>query len=257
MKLNSAVFYTKNIDKIIGFYKDIIGLEVDYIQEGKFVSFKLENGNLGIKQAKEEREVPGHQTVFIEVDDIEKIYNQFKEKGVEFRKELTKDDWATNFSLLDPDNNKLQFVSKGNQIMKDKKNRPKVGVGVFIMKDGKVLLGKRKNSHGDGSWCFPGGHLEFNESWEECAIRETLEETGLKVKNIRFGATTNDIFRPDNTHYITIFMLADYDSGEAQVMEPEKCERWEWFEWDTDKLPSPLFVPQQNLLKQKYNPFIK
>lgn len=112
MKLYSVIFYTKNLDRIIKFYRDEIGLEVDYIQEGKFVSFKLENGRLGIKQAKEEREVPGHQTVFIEVDDIGKTYNQFKEKDISFRKELTKEDWATNFSLLDPDSNKLQFIHK-------------------------------------------------------------------------------------------------------------------------------------------------
>jgi 8-oxo-dGTP diphosphatase len=37
-------------------------------------------------------------------------------------------------------------------------DRPKVGVGVCIVKDNKVLLGKRKNSHGDGTWAFPGGH---------------------------------------------------------------------------------------------------
>lgn len=112
MKLNSAIFYTENLDRIIEFYRDKIGLEANYIQGGKFVSFKLKNGNLGIKQSKEEREVPGHQTVFIEVDDIEKVYNQFKEKGINFRKILTKEDWATNFSFLDSDGNKLQFISK-------------------------------------------------------------------------------------------------------------------------------------------------
>lgn len=132
-------------------------------------------------------------------------------------------------------------------------NHPKVGVGVLIIKDNKVLLGKRKNSHGDGAWCFPGGHLEFNESWEDCVIRETMEETNITIKNVKFAAATNDIFPLENKHYATIFMRADYDSGEVQIMEPEKCERWDWFEWD--KLPQPLFVPQQNLLKQGYNPF--
>jgi 8-oxo-dGTP diphosphatase len=135
------------------------------------------------------------------------------------------------------------------------KDRPKVGIGVCIIKDNKVLFGKRKNSHGDGTWCFPGGHLEFGESWEECAIRETMEETGLKIKNIRFSTATNDFFEKENKHYITIFMLADYNSGEVKVMELDKCEKWDWFEWEENKLPQPLFVPQQNLLKQKYNPF--
>jgi len=111
MKLNSVIFYTKDLKKAISFYKEIVDLEIDYIQEGRFVSFKLGSGNLGIKQAKEEREIPGHQTVFIEAEDIENIYNQFKAKGINFRKELIKEDWATNFSFLDPDGNKLQFVS--------------------------------------------------------------------------------------------------------------------------------------------------
>lgn len=128
--------------------------------------------------------------------------------------------------------------------------RPKVGVGVIVIKDGKVLLGKRRNAHGEGDWSFPGGHLEFNESWEDCASRETFEETGIAIKNIRFGTATNDIFPAEEKHYITIFMLSDYDSGEVKVMEPEKCEKWEWFHWD--QLPKPLFIPIKNLLKKNF-----
>ena len=131
--------------------------------------------------------------------------------------------------------------------------RPKVGIGVVIIKEGKVLMGKRKNAHGDGTWSFPGGHLELNESWEDCSERETLEETGVKIKNIRFGIVTNDIFKKEEKHYITIIMLSDYDSGDVKIMEPEKCEKWEWFDWD--ELPKPLFIPVQNLKEQKYNPF--
>lgn len=132
-------------------------------------------------------------------------------------------------------------------------NSPQVGVGVIIIKNNKVLLGKRKNSHGEGSWSFPGGHLEFNESWEECAKRETLEETGLDITNIRFAAVTNDIFQLEKKHYITIFMLSDYIGGEPQLKEPEKCEQWEWFDWDDIKLPRPLFLPIENLLKEKFD----
>ncbi|MBU3941748.1 MAG: NUDIX domain-containing protein [Nanoarchaeota archaeon] len=132
--------------------------------------------------------------------------------------------------------------------------KPKVGVGVIVIKDNKVLLGKRKNSHGEGSWCFPGGHLEFNESLENCAKREVLEETGIEIKNIRFETITNDIFKDEWKHYITIFMLCKHGSGEAKVMEPEKCEKWNWFEWNN--LPEPLFLPIQNLLKKGYNPFV-
>lgn len=131
-------------------------------------------------------------------------------------------------------------------------NRPKVGVGVIIFKDGKILLGKRKNAHGDGTWSFPGGHLEFQESWEECAARETKEEAGIIIKNIRFGTATNDIFQAEEKHYVTLYMLSDYESGTVKVMEPETCEKWEWFQWD--KLPQPLFIPVQNLLKNGFDP---
>jgi len=130
--------------------------------------------------------------------------------------------------------------------------RPKVGVGVIVVKDNKILFQKRKNSHGDGTWSFPGGHLEFNETPEECAKRETYEEFGIKIKNVRFAGITNDLFT-EGKHYITIFIISDYDSGEITIREPDKSEAWELRTWDN--LPEPLFLPIQNLLKQGYNPF--
>lgn len=133
--------------------------------------------------------------------------------------------------------------------------RPLVGIGVFVVRDQQILLGKRINAHGSGSWSLPGGHLEFSESWEECALRETAEETGLKIENVRFAAVTNDIFEREDKHYITIFMMADYQSGEVRLMEPHKCEKWEWFPWEDSELPSNLFLPLQNLKKSGYNPF--
>ena len=129
---------------------------------------------------------------------------------------------------------------------------PKIGVGVIIRKGNKVLLGKRRNAHGAGTWSFPGGHLELNEEIEDCAKREVMEETGLKIKNLKRVAFTNDIFG-NNLHYVTLYVLADYDSGEARVMEPDKCEIWQWFDWN--KLPEPLFLPIQNLVETGFNPF--
>lgn len=133
--------------------------------------------------------------------------------------------------------------------------QPRVGIGVVVMKENKILFGKRKNSHGDGTWSFPGGHLEFNESWEDCAKRETMEEAGIKITNIRFGTATNDIFPAEEKHYITIYILSDYDSGEVKIMEPEKCDKWEWYDWN--HLPQPLFIPIQNLLETHFNPLKK
>ena len=132
-------------------------------------------------------------------------------------------------------------------------DRPKIGVGVIIRRGNKVLLGKRKNSHGDGTWAFPGGHLEMNESIENCAQREVEEETGLRVQQFKKGTFTNDIFVKEKKHYVTLYLVTDLVDGEPKIMEPEKCERWEWFTWDN--LPSPLFLALDDLLKDKFNPF--
>ncbi len=130
---------------------------------------------------------------------------------------------------------------------------PRVGVGVIVRRSGFVLLGKRKGSHGAFTWNFPGGHLDFGESLYSCAKREVWEEAGIKIKNINKGPYTNDIFVEENKHYLTLFILADFASGKARVKEPLKCEEWAWFSWQ--KLPSPLFLPLKNLLKQGFSPF--
>jgi 8-oxo-dGTP diphosphatase len=117
-------------------------------------------------------------------------------------------------------------------------NQVRVGIGVFVFKDGKFLIQRRKGSHGTGTWSIPGGHLEFNESFEETAQREVYEETGIKIKNIRFGAVTNDILANENKHYVSVWLVSDYESGKERIMEPAKCDGLEWCTLDT--LPEPL-----------------
>ncbi|MCB0141785.1 MAG: NUDIX domain-containing protein [Caldilineaceae bacterium] len=129
--------------------------------------------------------------------------------------------------------------------------RPNIGIGVIIRRDNRVLLGKRIGTHGDGCWQFPGGHLEYFEEIEACARREVLEETGLQLANLRPGPFTNDLFQEENKHYVTLFILADYVDGEAQVLEPHKCTQWSWFAWAD--LPSPLFLPIANLQTQGFS----
>ncbi len=116
--------------------------------------------------------------------------------------------------------------------------KPKVGVGVMILKDGKVLLAKRKGSHGEGEYAFPGGHLEYLESFEDCARRETKEECGVEIRNIRFQFLAN-LTRYEPKHYVHIGLLAEWKSGEPKVLEPERSESWNWY--DIDVLPEPMF----------------
>lgn len=128
--------------------------------------------------------------------------------------------------------------------------RPQIGVGVFIWKDNKFIMGKRKGSHGHDTWSIPGGHLEFDESIEQCAKREALEETGLTVDNVRFLALTEDRFPDHSKHYLTVWVYTDWKSGEPKITEPDKWVDQEWR--DFRSLPLPLFEPcWQNLRKAK------
>ncbi|MBI4085982.1 MAG: NUDIX domain-containing protein [Candidatus Liptonbacteria bacterium] len=134
------------------------------------------------------------------------------------------------------------------------KRYPGVGVAVIVLKEGKVLVGKRMSGTGNGTWCLPGGKLEFGESWEECARRELKEETGLEVENLSFAYVTNDITPEyNNTHYITIFMKGEYAGGEVSVNEPDKIAEFQWSEWES--IPEPRFIPLANLFKAGYKPF--
>ncbi|MFH0922455.1 MAG: NUDIX domain-containing protein [Candidatus Micrarchaeota archaeon] len=122
-----------------------------------------------------------------------------------------------------------------------------VGIGVAVFKDGKILLGLRHNAHGEGSWCLPGGHLDYGETFEECAQREVFEEAGLKIKNLRTLCVNNDLFEEEQKHYVTIGMAGDWDSGEIEIKEPEKFNPAKWF--SLDALPQPLFMPTGKIVE--------
>jgi 8-oxo-dGTP diphosphatase len=142
----------------------------------------------------------------------------------------------------------------------DKENKkPGVGVGVMILKNNKVLLGKRHDDpekasselHGEGTWTMPGGKLDFQEKLEDAAEREVFEETGIRIdKNkIKIISVTDDIV-PDK-HFVTVgFLCRDFD-GEPRVMEPDEITKWEWF--DLDNLPDPIFPPSRKIIDNFLN----
>ena len=146
----------------------------------------------------------------------------------------------------------MSITLEGRANSAEQASTPRVGVGVIVLRGGQVLLGKRKGSHGAGTWALPGGHLEFGESVETCAARETREETGLHVEVFARGPYTNDVMPNEGKHYVTVFVLARAEHGTPAVMEPEKCDGWSWFHWSA--LPGNLFQPLQSLVSQGYAP---
>nr|BBH89698.1 hypothetical protein KTC_44490 [Thermosporothrix sp. COM3] len=126
------------------------------------------------------------------------------------------------------------------------------GVAVLVKNGGRVLLNKRHNVHGAGTWGPIAGHQEFGESFEDCAKRETKEEAGITIDDVAFRVITNDVFEAEQKHYVTVWFDANYVSGELKVGAPEEESDIGWFSWDS--LPEPLFLPLQHLLNGETYP---
>ena len=118
-------------------------------------------------------------------------------------------------------------------------------VGAMIFKEGKVLLGKRCGKHASGEYSFPGGRIEYMESFENAIKRETEEEAGIQIKNIKFQCLAN-IDRYSYRHDIVTGFLAEWEDGEITTNPEERIGEWNWY--DLNNLPSPLFYPSALLI---------
>lgn len=142
----------------------------------------------------------------------------------------------------------------------DYKKRVGAGFGVMLLRNGKVLLGRRHSDpdkadsafRSAGEWSLPGGKLDWGESFEEGAIREVLEETGIRIKNPRVISVHN--CKNEHAHFMTVGLIAEEWEGEAQVMEPDEMVEWGWF--SLDDLPQPRYFPSfmviENFLKKQF-----
>lgn len=123
-------------------------------------------------------------------------------------------------------------------------NIPKVWTWVFVFKDKKFLIWKRKSSFWDWTWCLPWGHLEFWETFEECGKREAKEEFNIEIKDIEFLGISNDF--TETKHYVTIFMVSKYNWGEINLTIFDEFTEWKWI--NLEELPSNLFPIFKNFL---------
>lgn len=127
---------------------------------------------------------------------------------------------------------------------------PYVGVGCIVVREDGQLLMVRGHK---GDWSTPGGHLDFGESLESCAARETLEETGVRVTNVEFVAITNDVLADAGKHYLTVWMRGDADpSTPLAIGDTAEIAEAGWF--PPNALPQPLFHYWANLLAGRCHP---
>ncbi len=120
-------------------------------------------------------------------------------------------------------------------------NRPKVGIGVILENsNNEILIGKRKGSHAP-LFSIPGGHLELGETFEEAAIKEVFEETGLQISDPKVISVTNNLrtYQHENKHYISVILYSNKYTGVLEVKENDKCEFWAWY--SPNNIPNPHF----------------
>ncbi|MCW4007143.1 MAG: NUDIX hydrolase [Candidatus Bathyarchaeota archaeon] len=113
---------------------------------------------------------------------------------------------------------------------KEYPERPVVGVGAIIIKDGKILLEKRKSAPAKGEWSVPGGLVELGESIEQAVIREVKEETGLDVASPRLVDVIDHISLDEKGAVKYHFVIIDYfvtaTGGELRAASDADDLKW-------------------------------
>lgn len=125
------------------------------------------------------------------------------------------------------------------------------GVGVVLTKDGKVLMGHRKEKTIDSetlqeadTWTIPMVKLEYGEEFEQAAARALLQEIGIVARKLRVFCVNNDHL--NNAHFVTVGIVCEDWAGNIENKNPGKIIRWEWF--DIEEPPFPVFMPSAKIL---------
>ena len=131
-----------------------------------------------------------------------------------------------------------------------------IGVGVIIInEDNKILVGKRICKRFPYH-SIPGGKVDQGESFEQTAIREIKEETNLTIVTPHVVCIVNNLksYQDSGLHCISVILVTTKFTGELKLLEPTKCEGWQWV--DPLDLPQPHFEPSEvgimNYLQKRF-----
>jgi len=108
-------------------------------------------------------------------------------------------------------------------ISRDYPDRPILCASAAVFRDGRVLLGARRNPPNDKMFSLPGGLVETGETLEQAALREVEEETGVVASIIAFNGwrevINHDAEGRVHRHYVIASFVARWVSGEPQPSE--------------------------------------
>ncbi|MEX2013133.1 MAG: NUDIX domain-containing protein [Candidatus Levyibacteriota bacterium] len=130
-------------------------------------------------------------------------------------------------------------------------SQEKIGVPILVLNDkNEILIGKRVNSYGAGLWGIPGGRIELKEPMTTTVKRELEEETGMKAESTEFIGVVRGL--QGDYSFIHFGFIVRKFSGEAENLEPKKCEGWEWI--SLDKLPDDIMPAHKAIIEMYLQP---
>lgn len=128
----------------------------------------------------------------------------------------------------------------------ESKRTVRVGVQCIVRRGNQLLMVQRNRGFGTGTWCFPGGHLELDETLVECAIRELREETGIEARVGKVIAITDPL--PASGYHMQIGVEIPDWEGEPRIVDPAECRAIGFF--PEEGLPENIFISSISLAEK-------
>lgn len=124
---------------------------------------------------------------------------------------------------------------------------PRMGCGAAILRDGRLLLVKRRRNPEAHHWGLPGGKVDPFETVPAAVVREIQEEIGLSISAQTLLCVVDQIDQAQGQHWVAPVYLVEEWRGEPAVREPEALAAVGWFALDA--LPAPLTEATQQALR--------
>lgn len=123
---------------------------------------------------------------------------------------------------------------------------PKVGVGVLVVDDGRILLVRRRMMPEQGKWSIPAGFLDRGEDPQVVAVRETLEETGLAVEITELVDVYYNPPSPEGGASVFILYRATLLGGELEAGDDADAADF----FSLDGLPELAFASTRDAIRR-------
>ena len=125
---------------------------------------------------------------------------------------------------------------------------PKVAVAVLVERDGKILLVRRVNTPQQGKWSLPAGFVDAGEHPVEAAVRECLEETGLRVQ---VAELVDVLAGREHPRGADIFIIYRAEIAAGELQPGDDADQVGFF--SREKLPPLAFATTESVLQRYFN----